>query len=73
MQFKTSLLDQYQRFAMYLSNLLLPQIPLKDIAKYYKRKDHTTVLHAKKKIENDFKEDKNLRVKIEKLIQNIKE
>ncbi|HOD55137.1 MAG TPA: chromosomal replication initiator protein DnaA, partial [Candidatus Cloacimonadota bacterium] len=44
-----------RQIAMYLSNLLIPQISLKDIATYYKRNDHTTVLHAKKMIENKFK------------------
>ncbi len=61
-----------RQVAMYLSNLLLPQIPLKDIAQYFKRKDHTTVLHAKKKIENQFKEDKQFQIQIEKLIKEIK-
>lgn len=61
-----------RQVAMYLSNLLIPQIPLKDIAKYYNRKDHTTVLHAKRKIEKEFKEDKNLRIQIETLIKEIK-
>ncbi|HPM00747.1 MAG TPA: chromosomal replication initiator protein DnaA [Candidatus Cloacimonadota bacterium] len=61
-----------RQIAMYLSNLLIPQISLKDIATYYKRNDHTTVLHAKKMIENKFKDDNDLRIQIEKLIKDIK-
>jgi chromosomal replication initiator protein len=61
-----------RQIAMYLSNLLIPQLSLKDIAQYYKRKDHTTVLHAKKTIEAQFKEDRDLRIQIEKIIKEIK-
>lgn len=61
-----------RQIAMYLSNLLIPQISLKDIAQYYKRNDHTTVLHAKKMIEIKFKEDNDLRIQIEKLIKDIR-
>lgn len=61
-----------RQIAMYLSNLLIPQLSLKEIANYYKRKDHTTVLHAKKTIEAQFKVDRELRIQIEKLIKDIK-
>jgi len=61
-----------RQIAMYLSNLLITQLSLKEIAQYYKRKDHTTVLHAKKTIEKQFKEDRELRIQIEKLIKDIK-
>jgi len=61
-----------RQVAMYLSNLLIPSIPLKEIARYYKRKDHTTVLHAKKMIENQFRTDNKLRIQIEMLIKEIK-
>lgn len=61
-----------RQIAMYLSNLLIPQMSLKDIATYYKRNDHTTVLHAKKMIETKFKEDNDLRIQIEKLIKDIR-
>jgi chromosomal replication initiator protein len=60
------------QIAMYLSNLLIPQLSLKEIAQYYKRKDHTTVLHAKKTIEEQFKSDRELRIMIERLINEIK-
>lgn len=61
-----------RQIAMYLSNLLIPQLSLKDIAQYYKRKDHTTVLHAKKTIEEQFKNERDLRIQIERLIKEIK-
>lgn len=61
-----------RQVAMYLSNLLIPSISLKEIAEYYKRKDHTTVLHARKLIENIFRNDYKIRVQIEMLIKDIK-
>lgn len=61
-----------RQVAMYLANLLIPQLSLKDIAEYYKRKDHTTVLHAKRMIENLFREDQAFRSQIEMLIKNIR-
>jgi len=61
-----------RQIAMYLANLLIPQLSLKDIAEYYKRKDHTTVLHAKKLIENQFREDHSFRTHIESLIKSIR-
>ncbi len=60
-----------RQVAMYLANLLIPQLSLKEIAEYYKRKDHTTVLHAKKMIDNQFRSDNSFRVHIESLIKNI--
>ncbi len=61
-----------RQVAMYLANLLIPQLSLKDIAEYYKRKDHTTVLHAKKMIENQFREDTRFRSDLEQIIKNIR-
>lgn len=61
-----------RQIAMYLANLLIPQLSLKDIAVYFNRKDHTTVLHAKRMIENQFRDDKALRDQIEMLIKNIR-
>ena len=61
-----------RQVAMYLSHLLISQLSLKEIALYFKRKDHTTVLHAKKTIEEKFKNDRELRIQIERLIKEIK-
>jgi len=61
-----------RQVAMYLASYLIPQLSLKDIAEYYNRKDHTTVLHAKKMIENRFREDQEFREKIELMIKDIR-
>ncbi|MCL2064312.1 MAG: chromosomal replication initiator protein DnaA [Candidatus Cloacimonetes bacterium] len=61
-----------RQVAMYLSDLLIPNISLKDIAAYYRRNDHTTAIHAKKMIEKKFHEDNNFRIQIEQLIKEIK-
>lgn len=61
-----------RQVAMYLANLLIPQLSLKEIAEYYKRKDHTTVLHAKKMIEKQFREELDFRYRLEELIKSIK-
>lgn len=61
-----------RQVAMYLANLLIPALSLKDIAEYFKRKDHTTVLHAKRMIENQFSEDLEFRSHIERLIKQIR-
>ncbi len=61
-----------RQIAMYLSNLLIPNTSLKEIANYYRRNDHTTVLHAKKMIEAKFKNDNETRIQIEKLIKEIR-
>ena len=61
-----------RQIAMYLSNLLIPNISLKEIAEYYKKNDHTTVLHAKKMIEAKFSKDNSFRIEIEQIIKEIK-
>ncbi len=61
-----------RQVAMYLANLMIPQLSLKDIADYYHRKDHTTVLYAKRMIENQFRNDNEFRAQIESLINNIR-
>ena len=61
-----------RHIAMYLSNILIPQLSLKEIATYFKRKDHTTVIHAKVNIESKFKEDPDFRSEIETLISEIR-
>jgi chromosomal replication initiator protein len=61
-----------RQVAMYLANVLIPQLSLKEIAEYYHRKDHTTVLHAKKMIENQFREDEDFRSHVELMIKNLR-
>lgn len=62
-----------RQVAMYLATVLITSLSLKDIADYYKRKDHTTVLYAKKMIEKQFHEDSEFRSQIESLIKKIRE
>jgi chromosomal replication initiator protein len=61
-----------RQVAMYLANLLIPSLSLKDIAEYFKRKDHTTVLHAKRMIEIQFRSDNDFRINVEHLIKKIR-
>ena len=61
-----------RQVAMYLSKVLVQSVSLKDIATYYRRKDHTTALHAYNMISKKFKEDNNFRIQIESLIKEIK-
>ena len=61
-----------RQIAMYLSKQLIPQVSLKDVANYYRRNDHTTVLHAIKLIESKFIEDNIFRLQIEELEKEIK-
>jgi chromosomal replication initiator protein len=58
-----------RQIAMYLSSHLIPSVSLKEVALYYNRNDHTTVIHAKRLIEKKSKEDNNFRMEIEKLIK----
>jgi chromosomal replication initiator protein len=77
---KTQIMDKTRKkniafprqVAMYLISLLIPQLSLKEIAGFFNRKDHTTVLHAKKMIEAKFNKDNDLRVDIETLIKDLK-
>ncbi len=59
--------------AMYLSNILIPSLSLKEIATFFKRKDHTTVIHAKVNIESKFKSDPDFRSEIETIIADIRD
>lgn len=61
-----------RQVAMYLANLLIPSLSLKDIAEYFNRKDHTTVLHAKRMIENQFRSDGDFRSHVELMIKNLR-
>ena len=61
-----------RQIGMYLTNLLIPHISLKEVAEYYKRNDHTTVLHAKKMIELKIAEDNEFRIHVEQMIKDLK-
>ena len=59
-----------RQIAMYLCRRLL-DISLKEIGDEFGGRDHTTVLHAEKKIEADLEKDKDLRKDIEELKKRI--
>ncbi|MBC8525966.1 MAG: chromosomal replication initiator protein DnaA [Candidatus Cloacimonetes bacterium] len=62
-----------RQIAMYLSVKLIPHISLLEIAKHYNKKDHSTIIHAKKNILNMLTNDINLKSKIDEIIENINE
>ena len=60
-----------RQVAMYLASVMIPHLSLKEIAEYYNRKDHTTVLHAKKMIDKQFGSDEEFRAQVELIMQKI--
>ena len=59
-----------RQVVMYLCNILL-DISLTGIAKYIGKKDHTTVIHGIKKIEDEMKVNSELKEKIEIILKKI--
>ncbi|RLC48159.1 MAG: chromosomal replication initiator protein DnaA [Candidatus Cloacimonadota bacterium] len=55
-----------RQIAMYFSEYLL-SISQKEIAKYYHRKDHSTVIYAKKMVKKKMAEDKEFKNELEEL------
>lgn len=68
---RTKQLAYPRQVAMYLTRRLT-DYSLPEIGDYFGGKDHTTVLHAFKKIDGSIKKDENLKHLIEKLIADIK-
>lgn len=60
-----------RQIAMYLSAKLIPHISLLEIANHYNKKDHTTIIHAKKLISSKIESDSNLKAKIDQIIENL--
>ena len=60
-----------RQIAMYLSSKLIPHISLLEIANHYNKKDHTTIIHAKKIISQKLDSDNNLKRKINEIMENI--
>ena len=58
-----------RQIAMYLCRTV-PQLSLPQIGKDFGNRDHTTVMHACKKIENDIKENKNTKLIVDS-VKNI--
>jgi chromosomal replication initiator protein len=46
-------------------------LSLKEKPSNHNRKDHTTVIHAKKMIENQFREKEDFRIQLEMMIKNL--
>ncbi|MCF7911017.1 MAG: chromosomal replication initiator protein DnaA [Candidatus Cloacimonetes bacterium] len=61
-----------RQVAMYLSNLFIPSLSLKEIANYYKLKDHTTVIHAIKLIKSQLTDNIEVKQQVEQLMEEIK-
>ena len=61
-----------RQVAMYLSRELT-DLSLPKIGESFGGKDHTTVMHAHEKISNDIKKNKDLKDKIENIINDIKD
>ncbi|HHI88069.1 MAG: hypothetical protein B1H05_02675 [Candidatus Cloacimonas sp. 4484_140] len=60
-----------RQIAMYLSAKLIPHISLLEIANHYNKKDHTTIIHAKKIISQKIDKDNNLKSKIKEITEMI--
>ena len=54
---KTKELVEPRQMAMYLVTTILPEIPLASIGQYFGGRDHTTVIHARDKIQQKITED----------------
>lgn len=60
-----------RQIAMYLSSKLLPELSLLEIANHYNKKDHSTVIYAKKNILAKMDETPNFRSQINEIIDII--
>ena len=60
-----------RQIAMYIINKVMDK-KLKEIGDYFGGKDHSTVIHAIRKIEKDIEEDINIKNTIEDIIKDIK-
>ncbi len=65
---RTAYVALCRQIVMYILRDVL-ELPLEKVAKHVNRKDHTTVLHACEKINNQMKEDKRFEEKVEKCKQ----
>ena len=62
---KTKELVEPRQMAMYLVTSVLPEIPLASIGQFFGGRDHTTVIHARDKIQQKITENENYRKKVE--------
>lgn len=61
-----------RQVAMYISKEHIPNITYSAIGEYFGGKDHTTVMHAVTKISNEIKQKKDVKEKIENIINDLK-
>ncbi len=61
-----------RQVAMYLSNLYIPSLSLKEIANYYKLKDHTTVIHAIRSIKSQLEDNEEVSHQVQHLMEQIR-
>lgn len=61
-----------RQVAMYISKEYIPNITYSAIGEYFGGKDHTTVMHAVTKISNEIKQKKDVKEKIENIINDLK-
>ncbi|MBC8313463.1 MAG: chromosomal replication initiator protein DnaA [Candidatus Cloacimonetes bacterium] len=60
-----------RQIAMYLSTKYLNDISLLEIAHHYNKKDHTTIIHAKKTIQKKIDNNPTIKAKIDEISENI--
>jgi chromosomal replication initiator protein len=61
-----------RQVAMYLSNLYIPTLSLKEIANYYRLKDHTTVIHAIKLVKVQMDDNEEVKMQVQQLMDEIR-
>ncbi|MBP5610232.1 MAG: chromosomal replication initiator protein DnaA, partial [Clostridia bacterium] len=68
---KTKELVEPRQVAMYLVTSVLPEIPLATIGQFFGGRDHTTVIHARDKIQQKITENDNYKKKVEDIKNRI--
>ena len=68
---KAKNISQPRQKAMYIMSTVL-DMKLKDIGDIFGGKDHTTVIHAVRKVENEINSDEDTKNMIDEIIKNIK-
>ena len=62
---KTKELVEPRQMAMYLVTSILPEVPLASIGQFFGGRDHTTVIHARDKIQQKITEDSIYKKRVE--------
>lgn len=61
-----------RQVAMYICRVVIPDIPLSVVGKHFGGRDHTTVMHAEKKISKEIKQNREIKERIEHIINDLK-